>query len=283
MFRRSIIILETHSAAVHPTCEFGQPPGQAKEPSRRSWEVSQIIARRPERIYMVEGQRITLPHRHLGGAPSAQNRWSVVTLHLVHYAKLRVMSQCIRAVWRLMCDGLGRRSTCGVLAWLAIAAPAVAEDRAPSVFGGYSFFHVNNPAGTFPVGWMASAALPLTERVDIVAAVSSQYKSYGTQLGANGDALRGHNHAIVVGPRLDYRRKRLVAFGQILFGIQASGTSSATRDAAVTRYVWEPGGGIDLRIAEKLFVRFESDYRVTVATVSTPSAVSFASGLVLVR
>lgn len=137
-----------------------------------------------------------------------------------------------------------------------------ANGRTIEVSGGYALLHLNDGAGTFPIGWNGALAIKADDWFAVVGEIGGCYKTYNNVPPIPAGKWRGHNETVLGGPRFTISVTRVVSmFGQVLLGAQHSGTRSPTFDLSVTRFAWQPGAGIDVSVSTRWAVRFEGDYR----------------------
>ena len=123
------------------------------------------------------------------------------------------------------------------------------------VFGGYSY-----AGGNFH-GWNTSAAGNVSKWFGIVADFSGHYGSE-----QDGPLLINKNaHSFLFGPRFTHRGRKLSPFAYAVFGgtrFQESAVVSGQRlSASDTGFSSAYGGGLDLKVSERLTIRtFQLDY-----------------------
>jgi hypothetical protein len=150
------------------------------------------------------------------------------------------------------------------------------EEPKFSVLGGYSLLHLNDAAGTFPVGWIADVAVRpfVIDWLSFVCEASGNYKTYDGPLPDG--PWKGHNEALLGGSRFSTRfTPRLSLLAQVLLGVQHSGTSTTQVDFSVNRFSWAAGGGINIDLSQHLGIRFEGSFRPR-----EPTQEQFAVGVV---
>ena len=175
--------------------------------------------------------------------------------------------------WRTL-RSMGTRTTiAGVLglAWsLAIASSAAAQARSSAnVAGGYSFLReLETPGATYATGWTASFAATPPGGLGWVAEAGANYRQPA--------GVPQHLLALLGGARFTGgTRSRVVPFAQALAGLERySEIGFAENGFAV-----QPGGGIDVWVADRLALRAEVDYRWVRASQQTFNEVRVAAGL----
>lgn len=136
------------------------------------------------------------------------------------------------------------------LALGSLALPARAADPPKlDVFAGYSLLKLEEESRH---GWEASLAWNLRGRLGLVADLSAHYKgefddlSYmgGLRYAFHGDKLTPFVHALAGGMR---DRSSISVLG-------------VTISESNTRFAWAAGGGLSLRISDRLDARVQADY-----------------------
>lgn len=145
----------------------------------------------------------------------------------------------------------------GTLVCATTASPAFAQAEPRfSVTGAYVFLQQQTTGGldtpTFPVGWMATAAHRLGGgRWSAVGEFGISYKSSDfdeTQLLMG--VLGGARCAL-------YRSKRITLFAQALAGLERFSEPGLVESGVAV----QPGGGLDIHMSPKAFIRVQGDYR----------------------
>jgi len=154
--------------------------------------------------------------------------------------------------------------------FLTGAVPLFAADT-PKVelSGAYSFMHETNRSEDFPAGWVASATGNLNTWVGVVTEVSGSYRTCtNCQRGPfASQTLRGTNlhtriHTYMAGPRVASHALSVVTpFAQVLFGGAHMSGGTEFDGALNTGFTWQPGAGVDVRIAPNVGIRLQGDYR----------------------
>jgi opacity protein-like surface antigen len=198
---------------------------------------------------------------------------------------------------------------------LSAALPAVAQTPRIEVSGGYQFLNVSadlesidtgdvpvrNVDQSLPTGWYVDLAGNLNRHFGVVFEAGGNYKSIsesamfaGVAASATAD-LRVHE--FMGGVRYNSRANpTVIPFGQFLVGavngsakVTASGSVtglpgfSFSGEASGTDLALQAGGGMQLRLTDKLGVRVGADYLHILADEGGVNAFRFAAGIVLAR
>jgi hypothetical protein len=130
-------------------------------------------------------------------------------------------------------------------------------------------------ADALPVGWSLAIAAKPTRFFGVVSELSGAYDT--------DDALpRGTRQSAIVflnGPRAILPWSRVTVFAEALFGI-AHDRDFRVGDADKNRFVWRPGGGVDIRLFTNVSVRFQAGRILNAAEKGSPKVYQFTSGLV---
>ncbi len=154
------------------------------------------------------------------------------------------------------------------LASLAVGKCANAQDTGDKVqvYGGYSYFHLDNAPGTSNLnGWI----------------LSGQYK-FNSWLGAAGEFAGDYGgsqsvHTFLFGPQVSFPA-RISPFAHVLIG----GAHFNAPGYGDTSFAAELGGGFDAKIAPALSWRiFEGDYLLTRFGGTTENNAKFSTGIVI--
>jgi hypothetical protein len=137
--------------------------------------------------------------------------------------------------------------------------PQLPERRPYELFGGYSLLFDTTDGLTFPLGWIASVSRPLDDSAAIVGEVTGSYKS-GSALGVT---LAGQNiHTFAAGVRLSRRTTGILAYGQLLAGLEVASAQVFGYSDSSTGFVLEPGFGVDVPVARNLGVRVGGEFTI---------------------
>ncbi|MFZ0522415.1 MAG: hypothetical protein WAN14_04190 [Candidatus Acidiferrales bacterium] len=133
------------------------------------------------------------------------------------------------------------------------------------IYGGYSYFHLDNAPGTSNLnGWI----------------LSGQYK-FSSWLGATGEFSGDYGgsqsvHTFLFGPQVSFPA-RISPFAHVLIG----GAHYSAPGFGDTSFAAELGGGFDAKIAPALSWRiFEGDYVLTRFGNTTENNAKFSTGIV---
>jgi len=171
---------------------------------------------------------------------------------------------------------------------LAGAAPLFAQDTPRAeVSGAYAVLHDTDRSETFPVGWVVSAGGNVNSWLGVVAEVGGSYRNCDNcQRGpfASQD-FRGTDLHLTVfsflgGPKIAARLPVVTPFGQVLFGGTHISGGVEWDGALNTGFTYQPGGGVDVRVAPNVGVRVEGDYRVIRTSGHNNKQTRFLAGVV---
>ena len=153
-------------------------------------------------------------------------------------------------------------SVCAVAAIGLVAVPgAAAQPSRFEVSGGYQAVRAADQ--TFALGWSADVSSNLSDAWGVIAEVS------GTRRDA-ADADLGVDvslslHSLGAGLRWSKRGARIVPFLQMLAGATRLGAHAEVHGTEIgdslMKFMLQPGGGIDVRLHERLGLAGQADYR----------------------
>lgn len=157
---------------------------------------------------------------------------------------------------------------------LTVTSSAVAADaRKVELVAGYGFLHdtgIFDTSTSFPVGWTAGATFNLSPVLGIVGEFGASYKSESASefgITANADL---NVYSFMAGPKFTSRgHSRVSPYFQALAGIArvSLGASvdvfgfSESASESVTKFAFQPGGGVDILLSESIALRVGGDYR----------------------
>jgi hypothetical protein len=152
-----------------------------------------------------------------------------------------------------------------VMGLLAPAAAMAQETPKAEVMTGFSYlnFNTNQRGGVSTYGFNASVAGNLTRSFSVVGEVTGQYR--------DGNFI----HFALAGPQVKYRNGgKVEPFAHALFG-------PAFINAEATRFSMALGGGVDVRVSDRLSFRaVQVDYMPIVSDGNALHNVRVATGLV---
>jgi hypothetical protein len=135
------------------------------------------------------------------------------------------------------------------------------------VSGGYSLARDPRDQLTMPTGWMAGAAVGVTDWLAGVADVSGQYKT----VPLVGSDAKLSVETVLAGARASGRIGRLTEFGQVLAGVvRASGSAYGSTIVSYSLGI-QPGVGLDVPLAGAFAARAELDVRLVRGDQETSS------------
>jgi opacity protein-like surface antigen len=145
---------------------------------------------------------------------------------------------------------------------------AIAQENNPKVeiFGGYSYFRVNDPLSFTDLnlnGWNASFSGNVTKWFGVVGDVSGHYGS-PELFGIGVPFLSVNTHSFLFGPGLSYRGDRVTPFAHFLIGTTRASAGLFGLSYSRSALSVAVGGGLDLRVNDHFAVRaFQADYLMT--------------------
>jgi hypothetical protein len=145
---------------------------------------------------------------------------------------------------------------------------AVAQENNPKVevFGGYSYFRLNDPFEYTDLnlnGWSASLSANLSKWFGVVGDFSGHYGSPDV-FGFRVPFFDVNEHSFMVGPNLSYRSDRVTPFAHFLIGGTRASAGLFGLSYSRTALSAAIGGGIDLKVNRYFAVRaFQADYLMT--------------------
>ena len=117
------------------------------------------------------------------------------------------------------------------------------------VFGGYSYFR--GDGGSNLHGWNSAFVQNINQRIGLIVDVSGHY---GTPTAPLLDAQR--NHTFLFGPQFSFRaHPRVIPFAHGLFGFSHVNEGLAGVFNSYIGLAYGVGGGVDIKISDKLSVR----------------------------
>ena len=139
------------------------------------------------------------------------------------------------------------------------APPAAAQAARVEVAGGYALLRDDSGSGNFPIGWFVSGggnpALGTfrKEWFGVVGEVSGNHK----MVSPLGFDIHLSVYSFMGGAKFAAPKWRaMTPFGQFLIGAHRSEVSAALAiQGSVTRFAYEPGGGVDVSLASHYAVR----------------------------
>src|SRR5262245_4582922 len=201
------------------------------------------------------------------------------------------------------------------VAALSVALPVMAQTPKIEVSGGYQFLNVSadlesidtgdlpvrDVDQSLPTGWYIDLAANLSRSFGVVFEAGGNYKSVSESATFGGVAASAtadlRVHEFMGGVRYNSRANpTVVPFGQFLLGavngsakVTASGSItglpgvSFSGEASGTDLALQAGGGMHVRLTDKLGVRVGADYLHILADEGGVNAFRFAAGVVLAR
>jgi hypothetical protein len=188
---------------------------------------------------------------------------------------------------------------------LFCSVPMMGQSGKAELFGGYSLeriaggcgtdYRCNNNTGatTNLNGWTASITGDVFKSFGLSAHFSGNYGNAGFGGGGGGFATV-HRYAYQVGPAYTFRWQRTSAFTHALLGGVTQGISQASPNGVVqsyTSFLWSLGGGLDIKLSNRLSVRaaqidyerhnVPADANASNQSASPTSGFRYSAGIVL--
>ncbi len=172
------------------------------------------------------------------------------------------------------------------------AAPLFAAD-APKfeLAGAYAFMQDTSRSEGYPPGWALSATGNVKSWIGVVAEVGGNYRSCDNcQRGPfasqnfRGTNLQIRIHTYLAGPRVaSHANSVFTPFGQFLAGGSHVSGGIEFDGALNSGMTYQPGAGVDVRIAPGAAIRFQGDYRIIRTSGRNNKQSRFLAGIVLSR
>lgn len=157
-----------------------------------------------------------------------------------------------------------------LLLGLLSLVPCAAHAQRVELFGGYSYLHLDNGAGTFNLnGWNASATFKTSSWIGLTGDFSG---TYSAPFGSSSSV-----HTYLFGPQISLPSPIFSPFFHALLGA-ATVKSGNSSDTAFTTAL---GGGLDTKIAPLVSFRIvQLDYLATRFGGSTQNNLRVSTGIV---
>lgn len=146
------------------------------------------------------------------------------------------------------------------MVWMVLwsmGSPVAAQERAGDVALSYSTLRDYELRETFTKGWVVSAAGHLWRGLSLVGEVGGNYRTLS--FGETDFDLS--MHAYLGGIRIRREHRAVTPFAQVLAGMARAAVSSPDGGESDYAFALQPGGGVDIRITDRLAVRVQGDYR----------------------
>ena len=169
-----------------------------------------------------------------------------------------------------------------VLSSASVAVAQTRNEQRIEISGAWALLHYERSIGTLPLGWRSSVGWAATPWLALVADVGANYKSVETP----SVELHERDYVFLGGPTFMFDpASRIRLFAQLRLGLARTGTiiESASGPDLPTfsnHFTWQPGGGVDVMMADRWAIRVQGDYRVVIATTDTLRGEWFSTGLV---
>ena len=172
---------------------------------------------------------------------------------------------------------------------LLAARPLFAADTPQfELAGSYTFMQDTTRSDSFPAGWAISATGNVNSWIGVVTEVGGSHRSCDNcQRGPFAtERFRGSNLHISVltfmaGPRVATHANSLATpFAQVLLGGSHIRGGLEWDGALNTGFTYQPGGGVDVRVARNAAVRLQGDYRIIRTSGRFNKEPRFALGIV---
>ena len=171
-------------------------------------------------------------------------------------------------------------------------SPLLAADTPRFELGaGYAFMRDTDRAESFPGGWAVSASGNVNDWIGVVTEVGGSHRSCDNcERGPFAtDRFRGTDLHVTVltfmaGPRVASHANSLVTpFAQVLLGGSHIKGGLEWDGALNTGFTYQPGGGVDVRVARGVAVRLQGDYRIIRTSGRNNRESRFLGGIVYTR
>jgi hypothetical protein len=159
---------------------------------------------------------------------------------------------------------------------LSTAASVRADDHPFEVSGGYAYLNEQTNSQRVPRGWTGGVAASVNRWFTIAGEVAGSYLP-----ALDATSTSPSIYSFLAGPRYVFRvQERVTAFGQFLIGDVHASTGAYSAAAATDDLAYQPGGGIDIRVAPRWAVRVQGDFRAVRETGTTSNQERFVAGVV---
>lgn len=148
---------------------------------------------------------------------------------------------------------------------LLLLPRAAAAQRNWELAGGYAYLNDPPDRTDFPSGWIADAAVGLTDWLALVGDASAHWET-------TIDQIKLSTSAVTAGVRVSARIGRLTEFGQLLAGVVHSSSTVIGITGSDTEAAIQPGAGIDYPFLPHLAGRLQFDYRAIRGGIGPPIA-----------
>ena len=157
--------------------------------------------------------------------------------------------------------------------------------------GSYAFMQDTSRSDSFPGGWAVAATGNVNSWIGIVAEVGGSHRSCDNcQRGPfasqnfRGTNLQIRIHTYLAGPRVaSHANSIFTPFGQFLAGGSHVSGGIEFDGALNSGTTYQPGAGVDVRIAPGAAIRFQGDYRIIRTSRRNNKQSRFLAGVVLSR
>jgi opacity protein-like surface antigen len=174
---------------------------------------------------------------------------------------------------------------------LATASAFAADTPQFELAGSYAFMKDTTRSDSFPAGWAISAIGNVNSWIGVVAEVGGNHTSCDNcQRGPfASERFRGTNLDITIvtfmaGPRVASHANSLVTpFAQVLLGGSHIKGGIEWDGALNTGFTYQPGAGVDVRVAPGVALRLQGDYRIIRTSGRNNKESRFLGGVVLSR
>jgi hypothetical protein len=149
----------------------------------------------------------------------------------------------------------------------------------------YSILHDSELEETFPVGWVFAVSSTLTPRVTAIGEVGGHYKVIDiVEDEALDDDVSVRLHSFLGGVRFVGGGEAFTPFVQMLAGAVSVDVrfndAGEQQKESVQGFAFQPGGGVDVALKQRMRLRFHGDYRVARLVGESTSEFRFAVGVV---
>ena len=170
---------------------------------------------------------------------------------------------------------------------IALSAFALSSSIGGAAFGqehqkgdiglSYSILHDSEIEETATVGWLVAVNGNLNRFVGIVGEVGGNYKT----IDVLGSSLDLSAHSFMAGVRFRAESPKAIPFAQFLVGAVRGSAGFLGQSDSSTDFAFQPGGGIDIRVTDRLAVRAQGDFRIIKGDGDTTNQFRVAFGVAI--
>jgi opacity protein-like surface antigen len=172
---------------------------------------------------------------------------------------------------------------------LSGAVPLFAADTPKfEIAGTYAYLHDTGRSENFPTGWAVAVTGNVNSWIGVTTEVGGNYADckncqrgpFASQV-FRGTDLHIRLLSYLAGPRIaSHAVSAVTPFAQVLFGGSHMSGGTEFDGALNTGFTYQPGAGVDMRVAPKIGIRLEGDYRVVRTTAHNNKESRVLAGVV---